>query len=83
MNAGPNSTTFLLSGEVFPTSIRATGAGLAASIAKSGAILGTFFLPILQEELGVSLLLYILAFCCFLAGIITYLLRIETANKSL
>ncbi|HHP7229781.1 MAG TPA: MFS transporter, partial [Xenococcaceae cyanobacterium] len=38
MNAGPNSTTFLLSGEVFPTSIRASGAGLAAAIAKAGAV---------------------------------------------
>lgn len=83
MNAGPNSTTFLLSGEVFPTSIRATGAGLAAAIAKSGAVLGTFLLPILKEYLGVSKLLYILAFCCFLAGILTYLLRIETTGKTL
>ncbi|BAQ59959.1 general substrate transporter [Geminocystis sp. NIES-3708] len=83
MNAGPNSTTFLLSGEVFPTSIRATGAGLAAAIAKLGAVLGTFFLPIIKEDLGVSNLLYILAFCCLLGAILTYLLRIETTGKSL
>ncbi|MGI0480864.1 MFS transporter [Geminocystis sp. CENA526] len=83
MNAGPNSTTFLLSGEVFPTAIRATGAGVSASIAKMGAVLGTFFLPILQHDLGVSKLLYILAVCCFIAGILTYLLRIETRGKSL
>lgn len=48
MNAGPNSTTFLLSGEVFPTSIRASGAGLSAAIAKSGAVLGTFFITYSQ-----------------------------------
>jgi MFS family permease len=78
MNAGPNSTTFLLSGEVFPTSIRASGAGLAAAIAKLGAVLGTFLLPILKDNLGVSNLLYILAFCCLLGAILTYLLRIET-----
>ncbi|BAQ64461.1 MFS transporter [Geminocystis sp. NIES-3709] len=83
MNAGPNSTTFLLSGEIFPTSIRATGAGLAAAIAKSGAVLGTFLLPILREDLGVSNLLYILAFSCLLAGILTYFLRIETKGKTL
>lgn len=83
MNAGPNSTTFLLSGEVFPTSIRASGAGLAAAIAKSGAVLGTFFLPILKDDLGVAMLLYVLAFCCILAAILTYLLRIETREKSL
>lgn len=50
MNAGPNSTTFLLSGEVFPTSIRASGAGFAAAVAKAGAVLGTFALPILQKS---------------------------------
>lgn len=83
MNAGPNSTTFLLSGEVFPTSIRASGAGLAAAIAKLGAVLGTFFLPILKDDLGVPMLLYILAFCCVLAAILTYLLRIETRGKPL
>jgi hypothetical protein len=43
MNMGPNATTYLLSGETFPTSIRATGAGFAASMAKFGAVLGTFF----------------------------------------
>jgi sugar phosphate permease len=78
MNAGPNSTTFLLSGEVFPSSIRASGAGFAAAIAKLGAVLGTFLLPIIKDDLGVSNLLYILAFCCLLGAIVTYLLRIET-----
>lgn len=83
MNAGPNSTTFLISGEVFPTSIRATGAGLAAAIAKIGAVLGAFFLPILRVNIGVENVLYFLAFACLLAGFLTYLFRIETMNKSL
>ena len=81
MNAGPNSTTFLLSGEVFPTAIRASGAGLAAAIAKSGALLGVFFLPILRESIGVSYLLMILAVCCLLAAILTYWFRIETRGE--
>lgn len=79
MNAGPNSTTFLLSGEVFPTAIRASGAGLAAAIAKSGAILGTFLLPLLKDNLGVDNLLFILAGCCLLGAILTYLLKVETS----
>ena len=52
MNAGPNSTTFLLSGEVFPTSIRATGAGFAAAFAKAGAVLGTFCVADYANLLG-------------------------------
>uniref|UniRef100_A0A832H2S6 MFS transporter n=1 Tax=Oscillatoriales cyanobacterium SpSt-402 TaxID=2282168 RepID=A0A832H2S6_9CYAN len=83
MNAGPNSTTFLLSGEVFPTSIRASGAGFAAAFAKAGAVLGTFTLPILKKSWGVSTLLLMLALCCVLAAIITYGLRVETTGRSL
>jgi MFS family permease len=83
MNAGPNSTTFLLSGEVFPTSIRASGAGFAAAVAKAGAVLGTFALPILQQTLGTPMLLTLLALICLLAAFLTNLLRIETTGRSL
>lgn len=83
MNAGPNSTTFLLSGEVFPTSIRASGAGFAAAFAKAGAVLGTFALPILRKSLGTSTLLLLLALCCLIAAAITYLFRVETTGRSL
>ncbi|HIK29827.1 MAG TPA: MFS transporter [Oscillatoriales cyanobacterium M59_W2019_021] len=83
MNAGPNSTTFLLSGEVFPTSIRSSGAGFAAAFAKAGAVLGTFILPILQHSVGVPQLLRALALICAIAAIITYFFRIETRGRSL
>jgi len=83
MNAGPNSTTFLLSGEVFPTSIRASGAGFAAAFAKAGAVFGTFALPTLQSSLGVPTLLVLLSLICLLAAVITYLLRVETMGRSL
>ena len=75
MNAGPNSTTFLLSGETFPTAIRATGAGFAAAVAKAGAVLGTFGLPIVQTAWGVAPLLLGLALCCVAAAVITHSLR--------
>jgi hypothetical protein len=83
MNAGPNATTFLLSGEVFPTSMRATGAGFAAAFAKAGAVLGTFVLPILQKTWGVPLLLMALSVCCLVAAVMTFTFRIETAGQSL
>lgn len=81
MNLGPNSTTFLLSGEVFPPAIRASGAGLAGGIAKAGAVIGALGLPILQEMIGISRLLQLLAGLCLLAAIITYSLR-AAANAS-
>ncbi|HEY9880806.1 MAG TPA: MFS transporter [Leptolyngbyaceae cyanobacterium] len=83
MNAGPNATTFLLSGEVFPTAIRASGAGFAAAFAKAGAVLGTFALPLLQQSLGVPMLLGLLSLICLLAAGITYFFRIETRGQSL
>lgn len=83
MNAGPNSTTFLLSGEVFPTSIRASGAGFAAAFAKVGAVLGTFALPVLQRSLGTFSLMLMLALVCVLAAGLTYVFRIETTGRSL
>ena len=33
-NLGPNSQTYLIAGEVFPTAIRGIGAGFAASFAQ-------------------------------------------------
>ncbi len=80
MNMGPNSTTFLLSGEVFPTSIRASGAGFAAAFAKAGAVLGTFVLPILRQTIGLTNLLLGLALICVAAAVITYLFRVETVQ---
>ncbi len=81
MNLGPNSTTFLLSGELFPPEIRASGAGLAGGIAKSGAVLGALALPVLQESIGIVGVVRSLAVICILAAIITYSLRTATEPK--
>ena len=78
MNMGPNATTYLLSGETFPTSIRATGAGFAASMAKLGAVIGTFFFPILKAQIGIPKLLVFLAAACGLAAAVTYGFRVDT-----
>ena len=83
MNAGPNATTFLLSGEVFPVAMRATGAGLAAAIAKAGAVVGTFLLPLLQGRWGVAPVLLGLAVCCSLAALVTVAFRVETREPQL
>ncbi len=78
MNMGPNATTYLLSGETFPTSIRATGAGFAASMAKFGAVLGTFFFPVLKAQIGIPVLLVALAVASALAASVTYGFRVDT-----
>ncbi len=81
MNMGPNATTYLLSGETFPTSIRATGAGFAASMAKLGAVVGTFFFPILKSAIGIPALLLLLAGASGLAAAVTYGFRVDTRSS--
>ncbi|KAF9158516.1 Inorganic phosphate transporter pho84 [Actinomortierella ambigua] len=41
-NFGPNTTTFVVPGEVFPTRVRATAHGISAASGKLGAIIATF-----------------------------------------
>ena len=41
-NWGPNSTTFIVPAELFPTKFKATGHGICAAIGKAGAIIGAF-----------------------------------------
>jgi PHS family inorganic phosphate transporter-like MFS transporter len=38
-NFGPNTTTFIIPGEVFPTRYRSTGHGISAASGKLGAII--------------------------------------------
>jgi len=61
MNMGPNSTTYILPTELYPTQLRATGAGFAASVAKVGATLGVFTLPLIKSSLGVPTVLAMMA----------------------
>ena len=82
-NIGPNAQTYLLAGEVFPTAIRAKGAGFAASFAKIGAVLTAFLFPILLVDLGTARLLYILCAASLLGAVITWTFRIETTGVSL
>jgi MFS family permease len=61
MNAGPNSTTFTLAPILFPTQLRGTASGFAAAVAKIGATLGVFVLPILKGKFGVPAVLGMMA----------------------
>ncbi len=82
-NMGPNSMTYLLAGEVFPTHIRGKGAGLAASFAKIGAVLTAFLFPILLKDIGETTLLYGLVVASLLGAFITWKFSIETTGVSL
>jgi putative MFS transporter len=71
MNAGPNSTTFTLAPILFPTELRATASGFAAGIAKIGATLGVFVLPILKGTFGIPAVLGMMAIVSVLGLAVT------------
>lgn len=82
-NAGPNSQTYLISGEVFPTAVRGTGSGFAAACGKVGAVLTAFLFPILLNTLGTVPILIILMLCSVAGSIVTWMFRIDTTGKDL
>jgi MFS transporter, putative metabolite transport protein len=82
-NLGPNSMTYLIAGEVFPTQLRGKGAGFAASFAKVGAVATAFLFPILLKDIGTSALLYILVGAFVLGAVVTRVFAIETKGLNL
>jgi nitrate/nitrite transporter NarK len=82
-NLGPNATTYLIAGEVFPTRIRGLGAGFAASFAKIGAVLTAFLFPILLKDIGTSTLLWSLVVASLLGAVVTWRFGIETKGLNL
>ena len=51
-NLGANTTTWIYPVELFPTRLRGTGHGIAATVGKVGALVSTFFLPLVLISLG-------------------------------
>ena len=79
---GPNVTTFVLPGEVFPVSVRATGHGISAGVGKLGAFIGVFLFPGLQATLGLRGTLLLTAGVAVLGSLLTLVLP-EPAMRSL
>jgi len=79
---GPNSTTFLLPVEVFPTRVRATAHGIAAASGKLGAIVTAFAFGELSDRIGLRGVLGFLAGVMALCAAATLLIP-ETKGKSL
>ncbi|GAA1739057.1 MFS transporter [Isoptericola hypogeus] len=74
-NLGPNSTTFVLPAMVFPTEVRASGAGFGAAAGKAGAVLVTLCFPVLQEVWGLAVTVGVMAGGAMLAAVVTVLAR--------
>ena len=79
---GPNTTTFVLPAEVFPTHSRTTGHGLAAGLGKLGAFIGVFLVPQLQAAVGLRGMLLV-ATAASVAGLLCTRLLPEPGRRSL
>jgi len=82
-NFGPNATTYLLAGELFPTKIRGMGAGFAAACGKVGAVLTAFFFPTLLKDWGTGRLLMVLVVTSLLGAAVTWIYRIEPMGRDM
>ena len=95
---GPNTTTFVLPGEVFPTRYRSTGHGISAASGKIGAIISQALIGPLRNRGGtdafmghvmqifalfMSLLRLAIANSIRFLGILTTLLIPETKRRTL
>ncbi|KAJ3069767.1 phosphate transporter [Podochytrium sp. JEL0797] len=78
---GPNTTTFVIPGEVFPTKFKATCHGMSAAAGKAGAILGIQAVgPYFANNAAMVLATF--AFIMFTGLVATFLLP-ETKGKTL
>ena len=67
-NFGPNTTTFIVPGEVFPTRYRSIGHGVSAASGKIGAIISQAFIGPLRDQGGTDAFLnhVMEIFACFM-----------------
>jgi putative MFS transporter len=69
--------------EVFPTSVRTSGVGLATAASRGGAAIGTFLLPISEDHLGLSWTMIFMAIVSVIGGLTSYSWAPETNGKAL
>ncbi|MDQ6785137.1 MAG: MFS transporter [Actinomycetota bacterium] len=82
-NAGPNTTTWIVPAELFPTRLRATGQGAATAFSRLGAVLGVLLLPDLVTWIGLAATLILVAATSVAGAIATTVLLPETARRPL
>ncbi|CAL5383315.1 unnamed protein product [Camellia sinensis] len=90
-NFGPNTTTFIVSAELFPARFRSTCHGISGAFGKVGAIIGSvgFLWATKKNKNGeydptlMTIALVLLGGVCTVGMIITYLFTRETVGRSL
>jgi MFS family permease len=82
-NMGPNTTTWIVPAELFPTRIRATAQGSATAFSRVGAVIGVLALPPLVVWVGLAPALVLAAVSSLLGMALTVVLLPETRGMEL
>jgi PHS family inorganic phosphate transporter-like MFS transporter len=80
---GPNTTTFVYPAEIFPVRVRTTSHGIAATVGKVGAAVGTFTFPLLQSAYGLPGPMWVAGGACIVGLVITWVTLPEPNGMSL
>ena len=78
-NFGPNTTSFVIPGEIYPPEIRATIHGISAASGKLGAFIAAYAFPYLQIEQS----MIVCSFISFIGLCVTYLFTPTYGEKQL
>ena len=73
INFGPNTTTFLIPSEIYPTTVRAKAHGISAAVGKVGAFVGAFFLPLVLERYGMHSVMTMMGLVSIAGLLVTFL----------
>lgn len=82
-NLGAWGIVYTYSPELYPTAIRATGAGVAAAVGRIGGIIGPFLTPVLVPTLGQSGVFALFMVVLVVTALNVWLLAEETKGRSL
>ena len=82
-NGGPNTTTWLVPLELFPTRLRATAQGSSTAISRLGAITGVLILPILKSYLNIYYTIMIISILLIFGLLFTIIFGEETKDLTL
>jgi putative MFS transporter len=77
INVGPDITTYLLPSESYPPEFKATGHAFSTAMAKTGAVVGSMGMPIVQSLVGIHGVLLFLGVSLFVGGYVTNFIKKE------
>eukprot|EP01135_Chromosphaera_perkinsii_P009006 Nk52_evm24s1569 gene=Nk52_evmTU24s1569 len=80
---GPGMSTYVIAGEIFPSRVKATCAGMSAASGKVGAIIGTYGFPYFQDSAGLSTVLIFAGGLCIFAFFFTWFMTPNYNSETL